>query len=352
MTRGLLTSDYDFALPLDRIAQSPAARRDESRLMLVDRARGTIAHHRFNELPAFLNAGDTLTVNTTRVFRARLLGTRDSGAPAEVLLLKEAKHGMWEAMVQPGNKLKPGRLVTFSESFTAEMGEPTDRGTRLVTLHVAGAKPGNRDAERVAIAAHGHIPLPPYIERGDTVADAERYQTVYSRQEGSVAAPTAGLHFTPELLSTLAAHGVRRAEVLLHVGAGTFKPVEAEDPAQHLMHEEWYDMPEDAAELLERTRRDGGRVVAVGTTALRTLESVWREDGSYAAGSGETRIFIRPPATVRSADALITNFHLPRSTLLMLVAAFAGYELTMEAYATAVREGYRFYSYGDAMLLL
>jgi S-adenosylmethionine:tRNA ribosyltransferase-isomerase len=352
MPNGLLTSDYDFALPLDRIAQSPAARRDESRLMVVDRPRGTIAHHRFNELPAFLNAGDALTVNTTRVFRARLLGTRETGAPAEVLLLREAKHGMWEAMVQPGNKLKPGRIVTFSEGFTAEMGEPTDRGTRLVRLHVIGKKQGNREAEREAIAAHGHIPLPPYIERADTVADAERYQTVYSRQEGSVAAPTAGLHFTPELLEKLAAHGVKRAEVLLHVGAGTFKPVEAEDPSKHEMHEEWYDVPEESAALLERTRRAGNRVVAVGTTALRTLESAWHADGSYAVGSGETRIFIRPPATVHSADALITNFHLPRSTLLMLVAAFAGYELTMEAYATAVREGYRFYSYGDAMLLL
>jgi S-adenosylmethionine:tRNA ribosyltransferase-isomerase len=352
MTRGLLTSDYDFALPLSLIAQSPAARRDESRLMIVNRAQGTIAHHRFNELPSVLDEGDTLTVNTTRVFRARLLGTRDSGAPAEVLLLKEAKHGMWEAMVQPGNKLKPGRIVTFSDSFSAEMGEPTDRGTRLVKLHIAGAKAGNREAERTAIAAHGHIPLPPYIERSDTVADAERYQTVYSRQEGSVAAPTAGLHFTPELLEKLGAHGVKRAEVLLHVGAGTFKPVEAEDPSKHEMHEEWYDVPEESAALLAHTRKNRKRVVAVGTTALRTLESVWREDGSYAAGSGETRIFIRPPATVRSADALITNFHLPRSTLIMLVAAFAGYELTMEAYATAVREGYRFYSYGDAMLLV
>ena len=352
MPRGLLTSDYDFALPLDRIAQSPAARRDQSRLMVVNRAKGTIAHHRFNELTHFLAGGDTLVVNTTRVFRARLLGTRDSGAPAELLLLKEVKHGMWEAMVQPGNKLKPGRIVTFSETFSAEMGEPTDRGTRHVMLRVAGAKVGDREAERVAIAAHGHIPLPPYIERGDTVADAERYQTVYSRQEGSVAAPTAGLHFTPELLETLAAQGVRRAEVVLHVGAGTFKPVDVEDPAQHTMHEEWYDVPEDSAALLAKTRREGKRVVAVGTTALRTLESAWREDGSYAAGSAETRIFIRPPAKVRSADVMVTNFHLPRSTLLMLVAAFAGYDLTMEAYATAVREGYRFYSYGDAMLLL
>ncbi|MBX3133930.1 MAG: tRNA preQ1(34) S-adenosylmethionine ribosyltransferase-isomerase QueA [Gemmatimonadaceae bacterium] len=352
MPRGLLTSDYDFALPLDRIAQAPAARRDESRLMVLDRAGGTIAHHRFRELPKFLREGDTLTLNTTRVFKARLLGTRDSGAPAEVLLLKEAPQARWEAMVQPGNKLKPGRVVTFSEGFTAEMGEPTERGTRLVRLRVEGARAGDRAAERVAIAAHGHVPLPPYIERGDTASDLERYQTVYARQEGSVAAPTAGLHFTPELLAALETQGVRRAEVLLHVGAGTFKPVEVEDPSQHEMHEEWYDVSEETASALTATRRAGHRVGAVGTTALRTLETVWREDGHYAAGSGETRIFIRPPAVVRSADVLITNFHLPRSTLLMLVAAFAGYEFTMEAYATAVREGYRFYSYGDAMLIL
>ena len=352
MTRGLKTSDYDFELPLDRIAQAPMPRRDESRLMVVDRKAGTIAHHVFRELPQFLAGGDTLVVNTTRVFKARLLGTRDSGAPAEVLLLKEEKRGMWEAMVQPGNKLKPGRIVTFTPGFRAEMGEPTDRGTRLVKLLVDGAKPGDREAERAAIAATGHVPLPPYIERADAAADVERYQTVYAKQEGSVAAPTAGLHFTPEVLGALAAKGVGRAEVLLHVGAGTFKPVEVEDPEKHQMHEEFYEVTDEAAAQLTAARRAGGRVCAVGTTALRTLETIWRPDGSYAAGSGETRIFIRPPNPVQSADALVTNFHLPRSTLMMLVAAFAGYELTMEAYATAVRERYRFYSYGDAMLLL
>lgn len=350
--RGLKTSDYDFALPPDRIAQSPMPRRDESRLMVVDRAAGTIAHHVFKELPKFFAAGDALVVNTTRVFKARLLGTRDSGAPAEVLLLKEEKRGMWEAMVQPGNKLKPGRIVTFAPGFRAEMGEPTLRGTRLVKLSVDGAKPGDREAERAAIAATGHVPLPPYIARADAAADIERYQTVYAKQEGSVAAPTAGLHFTPEVLAALATKGVRREEVLLHVGAGTFKPVDVEDPAQHEMHEEWYDISEETAAELTALRRAGGRVCAVGTTALRTLETVWDPESGYRSGSGETRIFIRPPTPVRSADALVTNFHLPRSTLLMLVAAFAGYELTMEAYATAVRERYRFYSYGDAMLLV
>lgn len=352
MTRGLRTSDYDFALPLERIAQIPSARRDESRLMVVDRVSGGISHHAFKDITQYLHAGDALVLNTTRVFKARLLGTRDSGAPAEVLLLREEQREMWEAMVQPGNKLKPGRIVTFSSTFRAEMGEPTERGTRLVTLIVDGAKLGDRDAERAAIAAHGHVPLPPYIERADAPADLERYQTVYARQEGSVAAPTAGLHFTPELLAALSAQGVRRADVLLHVGAGTFKPVEAEDPAEHQMHEEWYDMPADTAALLADTRRAGKRICAVGTTALRTLESAWQPDGTFAAGSAETRIFIRPPAKVHSADALVTNFHLPRSTLLMLVAAFAGYELMMQAYETAIREEYRFYSYGDAMLIL
>ncbi len=320
--------------------------------MVVNRAAGTIAHHVFTDLSQFLHSGDTLVVNTTRVFKARLLGVRDSGAPAEVLLLKEARDGTWEAMVQPGNKLKPGRVVTFAPGFQAEMLAPTERGTRIVRLICDGTSAGDREAERRAIAEHGHIPLPPYIARADEVPDVERYQTVYAQQEGSVAAPTAGLHFTPELLSTLSQQGIQRAEVLLHVGIGTFKPVEVEDPAEHTMHEEWYDVSAATAELLANTRRAGHRVCAVGTTALRTLESAWRADGSYVAGSAETRIFIRPPAKVHAADVLITNFHLPRSTLLMLVAAFAGYDLTMQAYQTAIEEGYRFYSYGDAMLVI
>ncbi|MHB1298889.1 MAG: tRNA preQ1(34) S-adenosylmethionine ribosyltransferase-isomerase QueA [Gemmatimonadaceae bacterium] len=373
---GLRTADYDFALPPGRIAQTPAARRDESRLMVVDRAAGTIAHHVFRDLPQFLRAGDALVLNTTRVFRARLLGKRASGADAEVFLLRELDDERWEAMVQPGSKLKPGRVVTFAPGFEAEMLEATERGTRIVRLRVAGAAgaagtAGTRAMVHAAIAAHGHIPLPPYIERSDLPADAERYQTVFSREEGSVAAPTAGLHFTPELLAEIESRGVRRAEVLLHVGAGTFKPVEVEDPAEHAMHEEWFDVPEASARVLNETRDAGHRICAVGTTALRTIESVLtagstiRSDdtagatpGSAAATrprfdarSGETRIFIRPPDRPRAADMLVTNFHLPRSTLLMLVAAMAGYDLTMHAYDVAVREGYRFYSYGDAMLV-
>lgn len=340
---GLRTADYDFHLPPDRIAQHPAARRDESRLMVVDRTAGTVAHHTFRDLPRFLRAGDALVVNTTRVFRARLLGTRASGAPAEVLLLRPLADGRWEAMVQPGAKLKPGRRVSIAPDFAVEVQEPTDQGTRLVRLLA--------DDPAAMIATHGHIPLPPYIARADGAADAERYQTVYAREEGSVAAPTAGLHFTPELLATLAAHGVSRAEVLLHVGAGTFKPVEVEDPEAHQMHREWYEVRPEMAARLAATRAAGGRICAVGTTALRTLETI-HTAGTFRAGSGETDIFIRPPHRPAGADLLVTNFHLPRSTLLMLVAAMAGYDLMRHAYDVAVHEGYRFYSYGDAMLIV
>jgi S-adenosylmethionine:tRNA ribosyltransferase-isomerase len=338
-------------LPADRIAQAPAARRDDSRLMVVDRDAGTVSHHVFRDLPAFLRAGDALVLNTTRVFRARLLGKRDSGREAEVFLLRELAAARWEAMVQPGSKLKPGRMVHVAPGFSVEVLEATSRGTRVVHLHVAAGEAAVHAAVHAAIAAHGHMPLPPYITRGDSAEDAERYQTVFSRQEGSVAAPTAGLHFTPELLGALESQGVRRAEVLLHVGAGTFKPVEADDPADHVMHEEWFDLPAEAAHTLNAARGSGHRICAVGTTALRTLETVLGDDGRFAARTGETRIFIRPPHRPRGADMLLTNFHLPRSTLLMLVAAMAGYDLTMHAYDVAVREGYRFYSYGDAMLV-
>ena len=314
--------------------------------MVVDRTAGTIAHHHFRDLPGFLRAGDALVLNTPRVFKARLLGHRDSGAPAEIFLLRSLDTDRWEAMVQPGSKLKSGRRVHIAPGFSVEILEETERGTRVVRLLFSGT------TVREAIATHGHVPLPPYIARADAPTDVERYQTVFARQEGSVAAPTAGLHFTPELLEEIEAAGVSRAELLLHVGAGTFKPVEVEDPAEHPMHEEWYNVGMTTSELLTATRRAGGRICAVGTTALRTLETVWRPEGRYASGEGETRIFIRPPHRPASAEMLVTNFHLPRSTLLMLVAAMAGYELTMKAYETAVAEKYRFYSYGDAMLVL
>jgi S-adenosylmethionine:tRNA ribosyltransferase-isomerase len=313
--------------------------------MVVERATGAIAHRRFRDIVELIPAGDLLVLNTTRVFRARLLGTRDSGASAEILLLKPLGDDRWEAMVHPGGKLKPGRVVHVAPGFDVRVLETTERRTRVVRLVSEGSA-------HDAIERHGHVPLPPYITRGDTPEDAERYQTVYAREEGSVAAPTAGLHFTPALLDALAARGVRRADVLLHVGAGTFRPVEVDDPSRHVMHEEWYRVTSETADAVNGVRREGGKVWAVGTTTLRALESAVDEAGRVHAAEGETRIFIVPPYAVRSVDRLVTNFHLPRSTLLMLVAAFAGLELIREAYAEAVREGYRFYSYGDAMVIL
>jgi S-adenosylmethionine:tRNA ribosyltransferase-isomerase len=346
---GLLTSDYDFTLPSDLIAQSPLAERDASRLMVVDRASGSIIHRRFTDLPNVAAAGDLLVVNRSRVMKARLLGTRvGSGAPAEIFLLKPLGDGRYEAMVSPGGKLKPGRVVQVAPGFAVDVLEVTERRTRIVQLRVESSLGTLEEA----IERFGHVPLPPYIERGDEASDVERYQTVYAREAGSVAAPTAGLHFTPALLDALVAHGVRRAEVVLHVGAGTFKPVETDDPADHPMHEERYVIPEETARVVRETRVAGHRVWAVGTTSVRTLEAAADASGTVRAGAGETRIFIRPPARPRVVDALITNFHLPRSTLIMLVASFLGYELTMQAYREAIAERYRFYSYGDAMAIV
>ena len=342
---GTLTADYEFDLPRDRIAQTPAERRDRSRLMVVDRATGTIEHHHFADLVGLIASGDALALNTTRVFRARLIGTRESGGKAEVFLLKPLGDDRFEALVHPGGKLKPGRVVHISPELDVEVLEVTERRSRVVRLR----SPLPVDS---AIERYGHVPLPPYIARGDEADDAERYQTVYANESGSVAAPTAGLHFTPELLDRLAAKGVRRADLLLHVGAGTFKPVEVDDPAEHVMHEERYRLDYSAARTLNDVRAAGGRIWAVGTTCVRTLESAVRAEGTFAPASGETRIFIRPPYEFRAVDKLITNFHLPRSTLIMLVAAFAGYDLTMRAYRTALEAGYRFYSYGDAMVIL
>ena len=342
---GTRTADYEFDLPHGLIAQRPLERRDASRLLVVDHSAGSIAHRHFPDIVDLIAPNDVLVVNRTRVLRARLLGTRASGAPAEILLLKALGDSCFEAMVSPGGKLKPGRRVDIAPGLAAEILEVTERRTRIVRL----------DSEvplDEAIERYGHVPLPPYIEREDSPDDAERYQTVFARETGSVAAPTAGLHFTRGLLERLAERGVAVAEVLLHVGAGTFKPVEADDPAQHVMHEEWYSVSESTASVINARRKAGGRVWAVGTTSVRTLESAADEAGAVHAGEGETRIFIRPPYRFRAVDRIITNFHLPRSTLVMLVAAFAGYELTMTAYREAVRSGYRFYSYGDAMALV
>lgn len=349
-SRGTRTVDYDYRLDPVRIAQHPCERRDQSRLLIVERAAGTLRHARFGDLADLIPADDVLVLNTTRVIRARLLGTRDSptGAPAEVLLLKpvgDTKNHTFEALVHPGGKLRAGRRVHVASDLTVEIVNVTDRRTRIVRLHTPLAV----DA---AVARYGHVPLPPYIARADTPADVDRYQTVYASEPGSIAAPTAGLHFTPDLLAALAARGVRRAEILLHVGAGTFKPVETDDPAEHRMHEEWFTIGGTAALAMNAAHSEGHHVWAVGTTTVRTLETATDDRGTISAATGETRLFIRPPYTFRAVDKLITNFHLPRSTLLMLVAAFAGYELTMHAYRTAIDAGYRFYSYGDAMAVL
>jgi S-adenosylmethionine:tRNA ribosyltransferase-isomerase len=342
----LRTSDFDFALPEALIAQTAIEPRDAARLMHIDRASGTITHRTFRDLDQLLTPGDTLVVNTTTVLKARLLGTRDSGAPAEVLLLRPFGDGTWDAMVQPGAKLKPGRHVHLADGVSVEILEVlAETGTRRVRLHAPMS-----DAD--AIETYGHVPLPPYIDRADTPADAARYQTVYhdARAAGSVAAPTAGLHFTPALLERIAAKGVSRTDILLHVGAGTFKPVSVDDPSAHVMHQEWYQVTPAAAAQLNAVRAAGKRVCAVGTTSVRTLSTRYR-DGRYEPGEGETSIFLHPPMPVPAIDVLVTNFHLPKSTLVMLVAAVAGYELTMHAYRTAVAEGYRFYSYGDAMVI-
>lgn len=346
VSAGLRTADYDFALSADRIAQEPVEPRDACRLMVVERATGRISHHIFRDLASLIAPGDALVLNTTRVFRARLLARRALGAPAELLLLRSHGDDVWEAMVSPGGKLHPGRTVVIAPGFEADILEITDRRTRIVRLRASN---GSVDA---AIEHHGHVPLPPYIARPDGPEDAERYQTVYARERGSVAAPTAGLHFTAPLLETLAVRGVQRVDLVLHVGAGTFKPVEVDDPAAHAMHEEWYELSDAAAAALNATRAGGRAIWAVGTTSCRALESAIRADGSFAGARGETRIFIRPPERVRAVDKLLTNFHLPRSTLVMLVAAFAGYDLTMRAYREAIDAGYRFYSYGDAMAIV
>jgi len=345
---GTRVSHYDYELPDDRIARYPTERRDQSRLLVLPADGGAPEHRIFRELPALMAPGDVLVLNESRVRPARLLGRKPTGAEAEVFLLRPAAGDdphRWVALVRPGSKLKPGRTVVVADDLRVEIEDSAPGGGRVVRLVTD-------DPVEEALARHGHMPLPPYIDRDDEPLDRERYQTVYARVPGSVAAPTAGLHFTDELLATLEESGVRRAAVTLHVGVGTFRPVEAEDPADHDMHTERYEVSREAARTVNEARAAGGRVWAVGTTAMRTLESVADGEGWIQAGSGTTDLFIRPPYEPRVVDCLLTNFHLPRSTLLMLVAAVAGYRRTMEAYAEAVREGYRFYSYGDAMAVV
>ena len=345
---GASTADFEYELPPGRIARHPAVRRSDSRLLVLSRSGGWVRHRRFRDLPGLMDEGDLLVVNDTRVFPARLRGRKPTGAAGEVLMLRPAPGGgdrVWEALVRPGRKLRPGRLLIVAPELSVRILEACDDGRRIVRLE------GDLEA-RDALERYGEVPLPPYLEREEESDDRVRYQTVYARHEGSVAAPTAGLHFTDELLDTVAARGVSRCEVTLHVGTATFRPVAVPDPAEHVMEAEHYAVPERAAREYRRCRERGGRVWAVGTTVVRTLESVASGRDAIQAGRGSTGLFIAPPFEFRAVDCLVTNFHLPRSTLLMLVAAFAGTPEVLDAYRTAVDAGYRFYSYGDAMAVV
>jgi len=339
------TSDFDYQLPPSLIAQDPLPDRGASRLLILDRATGAIRHGRFSDIAELIAPEDVLVLNVSRVIPARLHGKRDAGAPAELLLVRELPDGTWLAMGHPGGKLKPGRTVRFGDDSAVQVVEMLGGGLRRVQFVGPLDAPGT-------LAKYGEVPLPPYIRRAPRPEDRERYQTVYAAHDGSIAAPTAGLHFTPDLLGRLRDKGVAVAEVDLHVGPGTFKPVETDDLARHAMHDEAYRVSDSAAGIINERREAGGRVWAVGTTVVRTLETLAGERGRIAPGAGETRLFIHPPYSFRAVDRLLTNFHLPRSTLLMLVCAFGGYDNVMRAYGEAVREGYRFYSYGDAMAIL
>ena len=372
MTAGpLRTSDFDYHLPPDRIAQHPSAERDESRLLILPRRAGpdapesspapAIEHRRFRDLPLYLRPGDLLVVNDTRVIPARLFARlpREAGCASprelELLLVREEppfpgapSERVWLALARPARRLRPGLPLAFADpSWSAVVSGVGERGARRVAFRPQGTLSFESWLSRV-----GHVPIPPYIERADEPEDRERYQTVYARHPGSVAAPTAGLHFTEATLQACRDRGATIASVTLHVGPGTFRPVATEDPAEHALDPEPYRVPPETAEALRAARRAGGRVVAVGTTAVRALES-WARDGESSDGAWrETSLFVLPGFTFRVVNGMVTNFHLPKSSLLFLVSALAGRERVLAAYGEAVREGYRFYSYGDAMLIL
>ena len=337
------TSDFYFDLPPELIAQTPLERRDASRLLTLDRSTGAVGHHHFYDLPRFLRPGDCLVLNVPRVLPARLIGKRAGGGACEVLLLIDRGDRVWECLVRPGKKLRPGARVAFGDGeLSAEIVGEVEGGNRLVRFDYEGIF--LETLERL-----GKMPLPPYIKA--ELEDSERYQTVYSKVVGSAAAPTAGLHFTPELLEKIQAMGVRVCYVTLHVGLGTFRPVKAENLDEHEMHSEYCVIPRETADVVNRTRREGGRVICVGTTSCRTIESWADENGTLRASAGWTNIFIYRGYRFKALDALITNFHLPESTLIMLVSALAGREHVLAAYEEAVRQKYRFFSFGDAMFI-
>lgn len=343
MDKILKKSDYYYDLPEELIAQDPLEDRASSRLMLLDKKTGAVEHRHFYELPEFLHAGDCLVLNDTRVMPARLYGTKkDTGAVVEVLLLKRLKDSSWEVLVKPGKKAREGAVLDFGGMMTGTVEEILEEGNRRIRFEFDGI------FEEI-LDKLGEMPLPPYIHH--KLKDRDRYQTVYAREEGSAAAPTAGLHFTKELLSEIEGMGVNIVYVTLHVGLGTFRPVKEENILDHHMHTEYCRVDKQAADTINKIKAEGGRIICVGTTSVRTLESMTGDDGIVRAGFKDTDIFIYPGYRFKAVDALITNFHLPESTLLMLVSAMAGRENILNAYGEAVRERYRFFSFGDAMFI-
>lgn len=339
------TSDFYYELPQELIAQDPLKDRSSSRLMILDKRTGKIRHRTFKDIREYLTPGDCLVLNNTRVIPARLIGEREgSGGRAEVLLLRQMQDGIWETLVRPGKKCRLGTRLNFGGGLLrGQVLEVVEDGNRLIRFEYEGI------FEEI-LDRLGEMPLPPYITH--KLEDRERYQTVYAKYNGSAAAPTAGLHFTPQLLEQIKEDGVSVAQLTLHVGLGTFRPVKVEDVQEHHMHSEYYRIDEQTAALINRTKAEGGRIICVGTTSVRTLETAAQDDGTIRPGSGWTDIFIYPGYHFKAADALITNFHLPESTLLMLVSALAGKEHILAAYKEAVEEKYRFFSFGDAMLII
>ena len=337
--------EFYFDLPEELIAQEPLAQRDASRLLVLDKINGGIEHHTFRDIANYLKKGDCLVLNNTRVIPARLFGIKkDTGSHIEFLLLKRIDKDVWEVMLRPGKKAKPGASFIFGEGeLEADILDIVEGGNRLVRFRYDGVF-------EAVLDRLGNMPLPPYITK--RLEDKERYQTVFSKNEGSAAAPTAGLHFTPELLAELQDKGVKLAYITLHVGLGTFRPVKVDNILDHKMHSEYFEVSEEAAAIINEARASGGRIICVGTTSTRTVESITDEDGSIKSGSGWTDIFIYPGYRFKLVNGLITNFHLPESTLLMLVSAMAGKENIMKAYEGAIREKYRFFSFGDAMLII
>ena len=336
-------SDFYYDLPPEQIAQTPAEPRDSSRLFVYDRAKDKVEHRIFRDITDYLKAGDVLVINNTKVLPARLYAHTEHGGLIEILLLKRLERDKWEVLAKPGKKCAVGKSFKIGDKLSFTVEGITDSGERIINFSYDGV------FENI-LEEVGSMPLPPYIK--EKLKDKDRYQTVYAKTDGSAAAPTAGLHFTPELLEKIRSMGVEIVEVLLHVGLGTFRPVKEDIITDHKMHSEYYEVSEQAAAALNRVKAEGRRIIAVGTTSVRTLESATGEDGVVRAGSGETYIFIYPPYKFKCVDALITNFHLPESTLIMLVAALVGREKILSLYKTAVDEGYRFFSFGDAMMII